>query len=82
MDGRLEKRVHVQRGGERLDRSGKVVKGTSKAVTDGPYVEVKDSVQGYLIVEAQDLSQAVELSKGCPVFESGGSVEIRPIMSI
>jgi hypothetical protein len=30
-------------------------------------------------IEAKDLAQAVELSKGCPILEVGGSVEVRPI---
>src|SRR5262249_42978657 len=77
----LEKNGHLKQLPERLDGSGKVVRGKSKVVTDGPYVEVKDSVQGQLFVEAKDLDQAVELSKGCPILESDGSVEIRAIVS-
>jgi hypothetical protein len=63
--------------GERLDGSGKVVRGTAKAVTDGPFVEVKDAVQGYIVVEARDVDHAVELAGGCPVLDHDGSVEIR-----
>jgi hypothetical protein len=33
-------------------------------------------------VEARDIDQAVELSRGCPIFEGGGSVEVRPIMKM
>jgi hypothetical protein len=78
----LKKNGHIKTGGERLDRTGKVVRGKATAVTDGPYVEVKDSIQGYLLVEAKDIDQAVELSKGCPVLEGDGTVEIRPIVSM
>jgi hypothetical protein len=72
---------HVQgKPGEPLERSGKVVRGTSKAITDGPYAEAKDVVGGYLIVRAKDLAEAVELSKGCPVLDDDtGSVEVRAI---
>ncbi len=78
----LEKNGHIKQLGERLDGTGKVVRGKAKAVTDGPYVEVKDSIQGYMLVEAKDMDQAVELSKGCPVLEGDGTVEIRPIVSM
>ena len=77
----LEKNGHVTQFGERLDGTGKVIKGKAKSVTDGPYIEVKDFIQGYLLVEAKDLDQAVELAKGCPIFERDGTVEIRPFLS-
>jgi len=78
----LEKNGHIQPLGERLDVTGKVVKGKARAVTDGPYVEVKDFIQGYMIVEAKDIDQAVELAKGCPILESDGTVEVRPFLSM
>ena len=78
----LEKNGHIKQLGERLDRTGKVVRGKTMAVTDGPYVEVKDSIQGYMLLEAKDMSQAVELAKGCPILESDGTVEIRPFVSM
>ena len=57
-----------------------MVRGKNKVVTDGPYVEAKDLVLGFIIVEARDLAQAVELAAGCPMVEGGGgSVEIRPV---
>jgi hypothetical protein len=51
-------------------------------VTDGPYVEVKERVGGYIIVKADDLADAVSLSKGCPVLSLGGKVEVRDVMII
>lgn len=66
--------------GAPLERAGKVVKGNSKTVTDGPYAETKDIVGGFIVVEAKDIDHAVELSKGCPIFEVGGMVEVRPVM--
>ena len=78
---RLQKNGHIEQLGERLDASGKVVRGKSKSVTDGPFVEVKDFIQGYLMLNAETLDQAVELSKGCPILDSDGTVEIRPFVS-
>ena len=37
---------------------------------------------GFSLIEAKDLAHAVEISKGCPVLEVGGSVEVRPVMQI
>jgi hypothetical protein len=59
-----------------------VVKGNQKIVTDGPYAEAKDVVGGFSLIEANDLAHAVEISKGCPVFEAGGSVEVRAVMQM
>jgi len=77
----LSSKGHL-RGGDPLDRSGKVLQGNEKTVTDGPYAEAKDVVGGYMLIEAEDLSVATELSTGCPIFGSGGSVEIRPVLKM
>lgn len=73
---------HLKDPGHPLERTGKVVKGTQKTVNDGPYAEAKDVVGGYIVVEARDLAEATELSKGCPILEVGGSVEVRPIQQL
>src|SRR5437868_270807 len=78
----LGQKGHLKDQGHPLERSGKVVKGKEKTVTDGPYAEAKDVIGGYTLIEAKDLAQAVELLKGCPIFEVGGSVEVRPIMKM
>jgi hypothetical protein len=70
---------HLKDPGHPLEHTGKVVNGKQKIVTDGPYAEAKDVVGGYMLIEAKDLAHAVEISKGCPIFEAGGSVEVRPI---
>jgi hypothetical protein len=68
--------------GQPLERSGKIVQGKQKTVTDGPFAEAKDVVGGYTLIEAKDIGQAVELSKGCPILETGGLVEVRPVMKM
>jgi len=70
------------KAGDPLGSEGKVIKGTKKIVTDGPYAEAKDVVGGYLLISAGSLNEAVELSRGCPVFENDGSVEVRPIQQM
>jgi hypothetical protein len=73
---------HIKDIGHPLESTGKLVKGKQKAVTDGPFAETKDVVGGYTLIEARDLEQAVELSKGCPIFEVDGAVEVRPVMKM
>jgi hypothetical protein len=65
--------------GHPLERTGQVVRGNQKSVHDGPYAEAKDVINGYILIEAEDLPHAVEISKSCPILEAGGSVEVRPI---
>ena len=74
----LDAKGHLKERGHPLEKAGQVVMGKQKIVHDGPFAEAKDVVGGYVVVEARDLTQAVELSKGCPILEVGGSVEVRP----
>jgi len=69
-------------GGDPLQPTGMQVNGTGKVVTDGPFSESKEIVGGYLIVNAKDINEAVEISKGCPIFNENGKVEIRPIQKM
>ena len=69
----------IKNPGHPLDFTGKVVNGDQKIVKDGPYVEAKDVVGGFIVVEAKDIDHAVEISKGCPILDVGGSVEVRPV---
>jgi len=79
----LEQQGHLKDRGQPLEGDGKVVRGKQKVITDGPYAESKDLVGGYTLVQAKDLAQAAELSKGCPIFDNeGGIVEVRPVMQM
>jgi hypothetical protein len=75
----LEAKGHMKNPGQPLEPGGKVVRGKQKAVTDGPYVETKDLVAGFTLIEARDAAEAAELAKGCPILEGGGAVEVRPV---
>src|SRR5260370_25818815 len=76
----LGQQGHIKDQGQPLERAGKLVKGKQRTVTDGPFAEAKDVVGGYTLIEARDLAQAGEPSKGLPNFEVGGAVEGRPCM--
>jgi hypothetical protein len=79
--GELEANGHLKNRGLPLERSGKVVRGNT-VVTDGPFAEAKDMVLGFIVIEARDMAQAVELAGRCPIAQGGGAVEIRPVMSL
>ena len=64
--------------GNRLESSGRVVK-PENVVTDGPFCEVKETLGGYTAIRAADIDEAVELAKGCPIYLTGGCVEVREI---
>jgi len=78
----LNEKGVIKDPGNPLDSSGRVVRGHRKEVHDGPYAEAKDLVNGYVVIQTTTIDQAVELSKGCPIFEDGGSVEVRPILNL
>jgi hypothetical protein len=74
----------IYNGGERLTRNGTVVKGNEKQsdgyrIIDGPYSEGKEIVGGYISIKADDLQKAIEISKGCPIFNFDGNIEIREV---
>jgi hypothetical protein len=48
--------------------------------TDGPFVELKEAVGGYLLFEADDLDAAIELAARIPAARLGGAIEVRPIV--
>ncbi len=70
-------------GAQPLDSNGKKVYGNKKVTTDGPFMEGKEMVGGYLICKAANYDEAVEISKGCPILEfEDGSVEVREIQEM
>ncbi len=68
----------VVSAGPRLESTGKVLK-KSGVITDGPFVEVREMLGGFLRVTADSLEEATTLAHGCPAIDQGGSVEIRPV---
>jgi len=48
--------------------------------TDGPFVETKEALNGYLLYEADDLDAAIELAARIPAARLGGAIEVRPTM--
>jgi hypothetical protein len=69
-------------GGEALDSARNAVtlrmKDGKVEVTDGPYVETKETLGGILLLEARDLNHAVALMSKHPAVRMGNTFEIRP----
>jgi hypothetical protein len=78
----LGEKGHLKAIGSPLEKTGKLVSGKQKVVSDGPFAEAKDLIGGYTLVQAKDINEAVDLSKGCPIFLSNGAVEVRPILQM
>lgn len=68
--------------GDPLLPSGKLISGSGKKITDGAYSSKGEQVGGYLIVSANNLDQAVEIAKDCPIFKEEGNVEVRALQKI
>jgi hypothetical protein len=68
--------------GEPLLPGGKVIKGNSKNVVDGPFVEGKEIVGGYFIINAADYDEAVALCEDYPDYDLGGTIQIRQVMKM
>jgi hypothetical protein len=58
------------------------VKDAKASFSDGPYAETKDIVVGYSVVTADSLEHAIALTKGHPIFDQGGMIEVRPVMKM
>ena len=68
--------------GDGLHEKGVLITGKDSVVKDGPYLESKEIVGGYYLLQADDLQTVVELAKECPTHFFGGTTEIRPIMEM
>jgi len=56
------------------------VKDGKTLTTDGPFVELKDAIGGYLFLEADDLDAAIQLASIIPAARMGGGIEVRPLV--
>jgi hypothetical protein len=61
--------------GGKLKPGGKVVR--TSGATDGPFIEAKEIVGGYMLVSAESIDQALEVAEGMGFMQ--GSIEIREV---
>ncbi|ABZ93711.1 Conserved hypothetical protein [Leptospira biflexa serovar Patoc strain 'Patoc 1 (Ames)'] len=68
--------------GTALSTEGRVIQHNT-IVTDGPFVETKESLAGFITILAESFEEALGIAKQCPILlGEGNSVEIRKIMGI
>jgi hypothetical protein len=66
-------------GGEALEPTPTATSVRGGEVTDGPFVETKEALGGYYVIDAPDLDTALAVAKTCPA--RFGGVEVRPVMT-
>jgi hypothetical protein len=54
------------------------VRNGTVAITDGPFVETKEQLGGYFLIEARDLNDAIQVASRIPSARTG-IIEVRPI---
>ena len=80
MDDLMERGVIRAHEGLQPSRTATTVRvrGDEVLLTDGPYIEAKEQIGGFALIEVDDLDEAVEIAAGHPAC-SVGQVEIRPL---
>lgn len=69
------------KAGQPLGTCGRTVSGKNGSkVSDGPFAESKETIGGYLILQAASLDEAVTIAQQCPNLTHGSSVEVRPLV--
>jgi hypothetical protein len=66
--------------GNALERTGVIVSGKNgRSVTDGPFVESKEAIGGYLMLDVETIEEAIDIAQSSPGLAYGGSIEVRPV---
>jgi len=69
-------------GGEPLELSGKYVN-HDDVLSDGPFIETKEGISGYLFLQAENIEQAAAIAQSCPlVMQNRMILEVRPVMIV
>ena len=67
--------------GSRLSVANSKTVKPNNVITDGPYMEIKEFINGYTIIKTANIDEAVEIAKGCPILKIGGNVEVRAVVA-
>lgn len=63
-----------------LERAGAIVsRKTRHVLADGPYAESKEVIGGYVLLQVNNLDQAIAVAQSCPTLQFGMEVEVRPV---
>lgn len=69
----------IAKAGQPLETEGSVISHRNGSITDGPFVETKESVGGYVLITARDFEEAVSIARQNPMIPLGLMVEVRQI---
>ncbi len=68
--------------GEPLQAKGRYVR-KDEVLSDGPFIESKEGVSGYVIMTAENIDQAAGIAQMCPLVQRGeAAIEVRPYLSV
>lgn len=67
--------------GDGLQEVSVKISGKDSVVKDSTYLEAKEMIGGYYLIQAENLDAAIEIAKNCPCHHWGGTTEVRPIMT-
>jgi len=51
------------------DTDARFLKSRTEILTDGPFIEAKEMISGYIVIQAKDIQEATELTKECPLLD-------------
>jgi hypothetical protein len=69
-------------GGDALRIKGGYVS-KDKVISDGPFIEAKEGISGFIYLEANDLDDAISIAQTCSMLQSGDmAIEVRPLMEV
>jgi hypothetical protein len=79
MDGIRARNTILSTNG--LDYRCQILRGPGgKTVSDGPYLEAKEIIGGYVLLTADSHEQALEIARACPGLDHQMAVEVRPVL--
>lgn len=64
----------------RLEREGAHIRKKDKIATDGPFLEAKEIIAGFIIIKANDLNEAIKISNTSPLLNHF-EIFVRPIVT-
>ena len=77
--GRLRKQRKFKDGGP-LEHEGTFISRKNAGLASNiPLIAPQETITAYLLIEANDLTEALEIAKDCPVLKGGSTIEIRPV---
>lgn len=72
----------IVKAGQPLEGSGRMLNNSGDVLMDGPFIETKEAIGGYFIINAESIDAATEIAKTCPHLLMGGNIEVRPLGEI